>query len=129
MNADHLLPYQIIARFCGLEKEWPDDAHDKMWVDDNGKRYVITYLGFVPAEQYNYKLLCEQAERECDDLNRSYIALKKDFEEYKVKSGIIPQTDVVGKRSKKYLLSIIKLKTMTAEEKLVSLEQQLRQIK
>lgn len=129
MNPDNLLPYQIIARFCGLTKEFPKNDADRIWVDENGKRYVITYLGFVPAEQYNYKLLCEQTQRELEQVSADYVAKKKELDDYKEKAGFIPQKDAVGKRSKKYLLSVIKATTMTPEEKLVTIEQQLRKIK
>ena len=129
MNHDNLLPYLIIARICGLVKEHPQNDADRIWLDEKGKRFVITYLGFAPAEQYNYKLLCERTQRELEQVSADYVAMKKQLEEIKEKSGLIPQTDVLGKRSKKYILSIIKVKTMTAEEKLETIETQLRKMK
>jgi hypothetical protein len=127
MKDEMMLPFEIIAKWNGLRKLFPNDKEDMLWVSHSKQKFLLTPLGFVDAIQNNYRLLHEDMERKIKQGEEALKFSEQQLMECKENFSTIDPNQNVGKKSRSVIKSILGHPGMTDKDKVDKITQYLEE--
>ena len=113
---DRMLPYKIIAKWNGLEKQVPEDDENMIWINTHGDKYLLTPMGFVSVLQENVRLANQRLLIEVNSLGSDIKALKQKISDQQEDKPLPDAVDLVGRKTKSTIKSVLGSRLTDAEK-------------